>query len=223
MALISYARGQNEPLSEHFSGAEFACRGTSCGCDEVCVDEALIGILETVRTHFHSPVNISSGYRCPRHNAACGGAQGSYHCKGMAADITIAGIAPSEIAKYAESIGVLGIGLYDGFVHIDTRTRKSFWYSSREESRETFGGSGEGSAALPVLRRGQKSQSVRALQLLLIGYGGTLDPYGADGNFGAATQAAVIAFQTQNGLTPDGIVGEKTWAVLLGIETERRT
>ena len=41
-----------------------------------------------------------------------------------------------EIAKYAESIGVLGIGLYetdkDGhFVHIDTRTKKSFWYGHK--------------------------------------------------------------------------------------------
>ena len=64
---------------------------------------------------------------------------------GMAADISISGIAPSEIAKYAESIGVLGIGLYetaaDGyFVHVDTRTTKSFWYGHAQKRMTTFGG-----------------------------------------------------------------------------------
>ena len=52
----------------------------------------------------------------------------------MAADIAVRGIAPAEVAKYAEFIGILGIGLYetdvDGyFVHVDTRTTKSFSYS----------------------------------------------------------------------------------------------
>ena len=48
----------------------------------------------------------------------------------------VEGIHPSEVAKFAESIGILGIGLYetnsDGyFVHIDTRTTKSFWYGQK--------------------------------------------------------------------------------------------
>ena len=55
-------------------------------------------------------------------------------------------MAPAEIAKYAESIGILGIGLYetnrDGhFVHIDTRTTKAFWYGQKQAKRTTFGGS----------------------------------------------------------------------------------
>jgi len=54
-------------------------------------------------------------------------------------------VAPREVAKYAESIGIKGIGLYetnaDGhFTHIDTRTVKSFWYGQKEEYRSTFGG-----------------------------------------------------------------------------------
>jgi len=36
----------------------------------------------------------------------------------------------------------------------------------------------------------------------------------ADGKFGPGTQAAVIAFQRSNALTPDGIVGPKTWTAL---------
>ena len=33
-----------------------------------------------------------------------------------------------------------GIGLYDTFVHIDTRESKSFWYGHGQERRTTFGG-----------------------------------------------------------------------------------
>jgi hypothetical protein len=70
---------------------------------------------------------------------------GSRHSKGQAADIYINGVTPAEIAKYAESIGILGIGLYetdaDGhFVHIDTREYKSFWYGQKQAQRTTFGG-----------------------------------------------------------------------------------
>jgi uncharacterized protein YcbK (DUF882 family) len=57
--------------------------------------------------------------------------------KGKAADIVVQGVSSREVAKYAESIGILGIGLYetsaDGyFTHIDTRTTKSFWYGQNE-------------------------------------------------------------------------------------------
>jgi hypothetical protein len=101
--------------------------------------------LQNIRNHFGKPVNISSGYRCATHNKNIGGATGSKHSKGQAADIYINGVAPAEIAKYAESIGILGIGLYetdkDGhFVHVDTRTSKSFWYGQSEAYRSTFGG-----------------------------------------------------------------------------------
>jgi len=40
-------------------------------------------------------------------------------------------------------------------------------------------------------------------------------PLVADGVFGPATAMAVRAFQQQNGLVPDGIVGPKTWDLLL--------
>jgi hypothetical protein len=102
--------------------------------------------LQRIRTHFGKAVNVSSGYRCPVHNKNVGGATGSRHAKGQAADIYINGVKPAEIAKYAESIGIKGIGLYetdkDGhFVHIDTRTTKAFWYGQAQAPRTTFGGS----------------------------------------------------------------------------------
>ena len=144
MAIKTYAKGSNTKLSANFDSSEFDCHGSGC-CSSTLVDDKLVTYLQQIREHFGKPVNISSGYRCATHNKNIGGATNSRHSKGQAADIYISGVAPAEIAKYAESIGILGIGLYetnsDGFfVHVDTRETKSFWYGQKEASRTTFGG-----------------------------------------------------------------------------------
>ena len=143
MAVKTYAKNEDYQLSKNFKSSEFDCHGSGC-CLLTTIDDKLVKYLQLIRDYFNKPVNISSGYRCPTHNKNIGGATGSRHSKGQAADIYINGVAPIEIAKYAESIGVLGIGLYetnaDGhFVHIDTRDTKSFWYGQKQEYRSTFG------------------------------------------------------------------------------------
>ena len=61
---------------------------------------------------------------------------------------------------------------------------------------------------MPQLQRGSKGKAVKVLQVII----GGLE---ADGSFGPATQAAVIAFQKAHGLGPDGIVGPLTWHALI--------
>lgn len=70
---------------------------------------------------------------------------------------------------------------------------------------------------LPVLKKGAKGETVKAMQILLIGYGFAMGDYGADGSFGGATQRALIAYQASVGLEPDGSCGRKTWEKLLGL------
>lgn len=72
-------------------------------------------------------------------------------------------------------------------------------------------------AGLPVLRNGSKGESVKALQILLIGNNCSCGKYGADGDFGGGTEGAVKAFQGERGLDIDGVVGPQTWAQLLGV------
>lgn len=145
MAVKTYKKGDTSKLAPNFSVYEFQCKGSGC-CSEVLVDELLPKYLQQISDHFgNTPVTITSGYRCQKHNRNVGGATGSRHTKGQAADIVVAGVAPRTVAAYAESIGVKGIGLYetrkDGyFVHIDTRTTKSFWYGQGQAYRSTFGG-----------------------------------------------------------------------------------
>ena len=71
----------------------------------------------------------------------------------------------------------------------------------------------------PTLRKGDKGADVANLQKLLMQAGYTLPKYGADGDFGDECLNAVKAFQKDNKLTVDGIVGAKTWAALLTIST----
>lgn len=82
---------------------------------------------------------------------------------------------------------------------------------------EEFAAGNTVDVTLPVLARGSKGYAVRVVQYLLTGNGYSLPEYGADGDFGAETVAAVQAFQRDNGLTPDGIVGKSTWTSLLGM------
>lgn len=70
---------------------------------------------------------------------------------------------------------------------------------------------------LPMLERGARSEVVRAAQFLLNGRGCSCGICGSDGDFGPGTEAAVLAFQRRNNLEADGIVGNQTWAKLLGL------
>ncbi len=64
-----------------------------------------------------------------------------------------------------------------------------------------------------ILRRGSRNSAVLCLQELLLSF---LYPItNLDGIFGPETERAVQAFQTENGLVADGIVGKNTWAKLL--------
>ena len=66
----------------------------------------------------------------------------------------------------------------------------------------------DGGEVLPTRREGDKGAYVKNLQLILNMKGYNLTP---DGEFGKLTKASVMNFQRANGLTPDGVVGPKTW------------
>ena len=225
MATNTYKKGQKTKLSENFNSSEFDCHGSGC-CSETIVNPKLVEYVQKIRDHFGKSITVTSGYRCPIHNKRIGGATGSRHSKGDAADIVVSGIAPREVAKYAESIGIKGIGLYetnaDGhFTHVDTRDVKSFWYGQNEAKRTTFGGSTPAPNPSPapapkpsvnnnVLSIGDTGENVRKLQEQLVKLGYNVGSKGPDGDFGSKTYAAVIDFQRKHNLDDDGIVGPLT-------------
>ena len=226
MSVKNYAKSKSTSLSKNFKSTEFDCHGKGC-CSATKIDEALVEFLQKIRDHFNKPVHISSGYRCEIHNAkpSVGGATGSRHTKGQAADIVVEDVEPAEVAKYCESIGVKGIGLYekkdcgDDFVHIDTRSSKSFWYGHKQVYRSTFGGTIEEKKEetkkkeqKSYLSKGSTGQRVSDLQTKLNSLG--FDCGYVDGIFGSKTQSAVYAFQRERNIQQDGIVGPQTEAEL---------
>lgn len=67
-----------------------------------------------------------------------------------------------------------------------------------------------------VLARGMNGSDVASVQHDLIALGYSCGQWGADGEFGKATERAVKAYQADKGLTQDGRVGSKTRAALDG-------
>ena len=116
-------------LSKHFSRHEFKCKGKLCLCRALAVDKVLVDVLEEVRTVFNKPVTVSSGYRCKSHNKSVKGGVTSVHLLGKAADIIIVGVPARDIQLYLENRypDTYGIGRYEGFTHIDVRSKKARW------------------------------------------------------------------------------------------------
>ena len=77
---------------------------------------------------------------------------------------------------------------------------------------------GGGEMNNPIVKRGCVGPEVKTVQALLNGWGYSLD---VDGAFGTRTEEAVKTFQKRMSLTPDGIVGDKTWTALTSAEPEK--
>lgn len=66
-----------------------------------------------------------------------------------------------------------------------------------------------------ILKNGSEGDDVRELQTLLISLGYDCGRWGADGDYGDATELAVMAFQKNAGLDADGTYGPETHAALM--------
>ncbi len=142
MAVKVYSRKKqgNHKLSSNFQVKEFACKD---GSDKILIDNELVLVLQKVRDYFGKPVTINSAYRNASYNRKIGGVSNSQHTMGTAADVVISGVKAEEVAKYAEYImgNKGGIGLYNGFVHVDTRAKRSRWTNfGSEKSVDGFFG-----------------------------------------------------------------------------------
>lgn len=129
---------------KYFSEKEFWCKCNQCqkGDAEMGIPpggmiggvpenvKALVeNVLDPLREKYGKPIRVNSGYRCPKHNLAVGGASRSQHLLGEAADI-----APvssfrvqdpgykDELARMVEIIKENGkfdqLIIYPSFVHV---------------------------------------------------------------------------------------------------------
>ena len=112
-------------MSKFFNDSELACK--CCGSlPDNGIDSRLFDLLDEMREYFGVPMYITSGYRCPAHNAEVGGVPNSQHVMGIAADIDATVLGVDLIAEIAEQYGADGVGKYyaSQFVHVDVRSGK---------------------------------------------------------------------------------------------------
>lgn len=110
-------------LSKNFKRKEFQC---PC-CDVDTVDAQLIEILQRLRDHFEKRVVVTSGSRCNAYNEKIGGGKKSQHLTGRAADIAVQDVPTAIVQELLEDWNVPGLGCYDNFTHVDTRTGYARW------------------------------------------------------------------------------------------------
>lgn len=109
---------------KYFKKSEFTCQ---CGCNINNVDIRLVKILDSIREHFNSPLIITSACRCTNHNTKIGGALGSRHINGKAADFYVEGVSTGILLSYTKQLVSKGVIRYtytnssnmNGVVHID--------------------------------------------------------------------------------------------------------
>lgn len=130
------------PLSDHFKLSEFRCKAKRPKNRIILVHSQLIQLLEEIRKHFNEvyqggvTIKINSAYRTENYNRyemSPKGAEHSQHTKGMAADIKVrlkdgTWISPSEVAAYAETLDVGGVGRYNNFTHVDVFGKNRRWH-----------------------------------------------------------------------------------------------
>jgi zinc D-Ala-D-Ala carboxypeptidase len=115
---------------QNFTPAEFAC---SC-CGTVYVSESFMDRLQALRSRSGVPMPISSGYRCPDHNATVSGTgRDGPHTTGRAADVAVSRQSAFIILGLAFDEEFTGIGVKQKgngrFLHLDDldHNRPALW------------------------------------------------------------------------------------------------
>lgn len=112
-------------LTRNFTVKELRCR---CRCSSLVLVPEAIEALQELRDGLGAPVHIQSAYRCPKHNKKVGGSMTSKHLEGRAFDISSPGKTTKQLLDVALQVPAFrrgGIGLYNGWIHVDTRTNGS--------------------------------------------------------------------------------------------------
>lgn len=88
---------------EFFEKAEFACKcGRYCRGYPAELNRTLVQAADRVRKHFGAPVIVSSGLRCPTHNANVGGVANSRHLSGKAMDFCVTGKTAAAVLEFIQ-------------------------------------------------------------------------------------------------------------------------
>lgn len=114
-------------ITPHFNEDELRC---TCGCELMEFSDKAVQHLEELRIKLDAPIHITSGYRCPEHNAnvSSTGRTGPHTFTtddNMTVDIGVSGVKAFNILKLAPELGFTGFGIKQNgphsgrFIHLD--------------------------------------------------------------------------------------------------------
>lgn len=118
---MEYERWQDVPKADwpwaNFQPKEMACSH----CGKILIEPELMDRLQAARLIYGSGITVASGYRCPAHNAAVGGAADSAHTRGTAVDPKDPGTGASrrKLIGAFLAAGFQGFGMGAGKLHFD--------------------------------------------------------------------------------------------------------
>ena len=111
----------------NFSDSEFVCHCGHCVHSVphgFLVSSSLMIALQKARDIYNSPIHITSGRRCITHNMRVGGVQGSYHTKGLAADVR-----GDDMLKLFDALCSVPdfsyIEPHDSYIHVDIGKKRT--------------------------------------------------------------------------------------------------
>ncbi len=107
----------------HFKESEWNCK---CGRCNKLVTHSMQGevmrAVEEIRVRAGRPLTLNSAYRCKYHPEEAKKKTPGQHNAGTAVDIKVAdGVQRLEMIKLGLELGATGIGVANGFVHLDWR------------------------------------------------------------------------------------------------------
>ena len=93
-------------------------------------------VLDTLRVRLGKQIAVTNAYRAQSYNSCIGGVPASQHLRFNALDFAVKGVNPIDSAmelmamRDTENLFHGGIGLYNSFVHLDTRGKNATWPTS---------------------------------------------------------------------------------------------
>lgn len=116
-------------ITKNFSAEELRCK---CGKCEMKISLAAVTKLQALRDLCGFPLDISSAYRCEKHNRDEKGKPDSMHLKGIAFDISWSDLTQEQRLKLLHRATSIfnGIGLHPLFLHVDARANPCVWFYS---------------------------------------------------------------------------------------------
>lgn len=110
-------------MFKYFKLSEFTC--LCCGKGSDIIKYTFVKKLDNARDIAGIPFKITSGYRCPLHNAEVGSKPTSSHIRGIACDIHVKGsVERFAIVNGLIKAGFTRIGIGKNFIHVDTDYKK---------------------------------------------------------------------------------------------------